>query len=165
MGTSSGLTETSNRSGLLAEPRSSVLVKVPGSANPDLFRIVDVFLNEGEELFIVVWEYVSWDRVNCQLYSGWRLGKGKPGVIPNGEGLVEEAGESIEVGGIGVRSSVGVGARKRNCTTVVDLRNEALWVEAVRVDEGGGSDVGEGAGYVLCKGVGNVVGSRSEKGS
>jgi len=49
--------------------------------------------------------------VNCQLYSGWRLGKRKPGVITNGEGLVEAAGEDIEVWGVGLGWGVGVGAR------------------------------------------------------
>ena len=40
--------------------------------------------------------------MNCQLYRGWRLGKRNPGVIPDGEGLVDAAGESIEIWGVGL---------------------------------------------------------------
>jgi len=80
-----GVNGDNHRSGLLGEPNSSALVKVPGRANRDLLRVVDGFLDEVEQLFVVVWEDVGWDRVNCQLYSGWRLGKRKPGVIPTGK--------------------------------------------------------------------------------
>jgi len=34
------------------------------------------------------------------MYSGWRLGKCKQGAIPDGEALVEAAGESIKVRGV-----------------------------------------------------------------
>jgi len=61
---------------------------------------VDGVFDEGKELFVVIREDVGWDRVNCQLYSGWRLGKRKPGVITDGERLVEAAGEGIEVRGV-----------------------------------------------------------------
>ena len=64
------------------------------------------FLNEVEELVVLVWEDVGWDLVNCQLYRGWRLGKHQPGVTPYGEGLVEYVGESIEVWGEGFRRGV-----------------------------------------------------------
>ena len=87
--------------------------------------------------------------MNCQLYSGWRLGKRKPGIVPDGEGLVEVAGESIEVGGIGFCGGVGVGASKGDGTSAVDLSDEAFGEEAIGVGEGGGSDVREGSGYAL----------------
>ena len=61
---------------------------------------MDGVFDKGEELFIVFREDIGWDRVNCQLYSGWRLGKRKPGVINYGERLVEAAGESIQIWGI-----------------------------------------------------------------
>ena len=48
-------------------------------------------------MIVVFREDVGWDRVNCQLYSGWCLGKRKPGVITDGERLVEAAGKGIEV--------------------------------------------------------------------
>ena len=89
------------------------------------------------------------DRVNCQLYSGWRLGKRKPGIVHNGEGLVEAAGESIEVWRVGFCRCVGVRACEGDGTSVVDLGYEAFREEAVGVGEGGSSDVGEGSGYAL----------------
>ena len=47
--------------------------------------------------------------MNCQLYSGWRQGKRKLGIRSCGVGLVEAAGESIEVGSVGAGWGVGVG--------------------------------------------------------
>jgi len=61
---------------------------------------VDGVSDEGEKLFVVIREDISWDRVNCQLYSGWRLGKRKPGVISDGKRLVTAAGEDIEIWGV-----------------------------------------------------------------
>jgi len=113
----------------------------------------------------VIWEDVGWDRVNCQLYSGWRLGKHKAGVSPNREELVEAAGKTIEVGGVIFGGGVGIGTSREDDTLVVNLYNEALGEEAVRVDEGGGSNVREGGGYALCKRMGDGVGSDSEEGS
>jgi len=126
---------------------------------------MDGVFDEGKELFVVVREDVGWDRVNCQLYSGWRLGKRKPGVIPDREGLVEAAGEGIEVGGVSLRWGVGVGARRGDSASVVDLCDETFWEEAVGVGEGGSSYVWEGGGYALGKGVGGGVGSGSEEAS
>jgi len=91
--------------------------------------------------------------VNCQLYNGWHLGKRKPGIVPNGEGLVEVVGESIEVRGVGCRGGRGIGTGVRGGTSVVDLVYEAFGEEAVGVGTGGGSDVGEGSGYALSEGV------------
>lgn len=51
--------------------------------------------------------------MNCQLDSGWCLGKPKAGVIPDREELVEAVGEIIEIGGVGVCWGVGVGACER----------------------------------------------------
>ena len=56
--------------------------------------------------------------MNCQLYSGWREGKRKPGIGPCGEGLVEAAGERIEVRGIGASRGVGVGEGEGYGTSV-----------------------------------------------
>ena len=56
-----GVNGTKHRSGLLGEPNSSALVKVPGRANRDLLRVADGFLDEVEQLFVVVWEDVCWD--------------------------------------------------------------------------------------------------------
>jgi len=69
--------------------------------------------------------------VNCQLYSGWRLGKHKPGVIPDGEGLVEAAGESIEVRGVGLGGGVEFGSSEEEGASVVDFVDEVFWEEAV----------------------------------
>jgi len=88
--------------------------------------------------------------VNCQLYSGWHLGKRKPGIVPDGEGLVEAAGESIKIQGVGFCRGVGISACERDGTSVIDLGYEALGEEAVRVGEGGGTDVRKGSGYPLC---------------
>jgi len=56
-----GVNGDNHRSGLLGEPNSSALVKVPGRANRDLLRVVDGFLDEVEQLFVVIWEDVGWD--------------------------------------------------------------------------------------------------------
>jgi len=93
------------------------------------------------------------------LYSGWRLGKRKPGVIPDGEGLAEAASEKIEVWGVGLRWGVGVGAPAGDSPSVVDLCDDAFWEEAVGLGEGGSSYVRQGGGYALSKGVGSGVGS------
>jgi len=61
---------------------------------------MDGVFDEGKKLLVVIREDVGWDRVNCQLYSGWRLSKRKPGVITDGERLVEAAGEGIEIWGV-----------------------------------------------------------------
>jgi len=95
--------------------------------------------------------------VNCQLYRGWRLGKRKPGIIPDGKGLVEAAGESFEVRSVALRGDVGVGAREGDSASVVDLRDETFWEEAVGLGESGSSSVREGGGYVLCKSMGSRV--------
>ena len=60
--------------------------------------------------------------MNCQLYSGRREGECKPWVGPCGEGLVEAAGESIEVGGVGACSGAGVGDGEEYGAPVIDFR-------------------------------------------
>ena len=64
--------------------------------------------------------------MNWELYSGWRLGKRKPGVITDGERLVEAAGEGIEIWCVRVCRAVGVGACEANGTSVVDVCDEAF---------------------------------------
>jgi len=56
---------------------------------------MDAVFDEGEEMLVVLREDLGWDRVNCQLYSGWRLCKRKPGVITDGARLVGAACEGI----------------------------------------------------------------------
>ena len=48
-------------SGLLGEPTSLARVKVPGRANLDLVRVENGVLEEGEHLFLVVWQDVGRD--------------------------------------------------------------------------------------------------------
>jgi len=67
---------------------------------------------------------------------------------PNRQGLVEAAGESIEVGGIRLGWGIGVGDRKRDGTTIVDLSDKAFGEGAVGVGAGCGSNGGEGGSYV-----------------
>ena len=109
----------------------AVLVKLPGPGNLDLFRVEDGLREEGQELFIAVGEYIDGDGVYCQLYRGWRQGECSLRVGPDGEGLVEAAGESIEVWGLGGSRSVRVRACERHRTTVVDLGDETFGWEAV----------------------------------
>ena len=85
--------------------------------------------------------------MNCQLYRGWCLGKHKPGVIPDREGLVDPAGETIQIQGLGFSGGVGVGSCEGDGASVLDLCDEALWEEAVGVGEGGPSYFGEGGSY------------------
>ena len=103
--------------------------------------------------------------MNCQLYSGWRLSKRKPGVVPDGEGLVEAAGESNEVRCVGLRWRVGIGTGEGDGALVVNFGDEGLREEAVGFREGGSSDIREGGGYALGKGVGCGVGSGGEESS
>jgi len=56
-----GVNGDNHLSGLLGEPNSSALVKVPGRANRDPLRVADGFFDEVEQLFVVVWEVVGWD--------------------------------------------------------------------------------------------------------
>ena len=97
-----GVDSDTHRSVLLGAPSSSVLVKEPRRANRDLFRVVDGFLDEVEELFVVISEHIGWEQVNFQLYRGSCRGKRKPGVIPDGQGLVEALVESIEIRCLGL---------------------------------------------------------------
>jgi len=124
---------------------------------------VDGVLDQAEELFVVFWEDVCRERVNCQLYSGWRLGKRKPGVVTNGEGLFEAAREGIEIRRAGFGWGVGVGTRKGNNASVVDLCDETFWEQTVGVREGGSGYVWEEGGYAYGKGVGVGVGSGGEE--
>ena len=71
--------------------------------------------------------------MNCQLYICWRLGKRKPGIVTKGEGLVESAGQGIEVWGVGFCGGVGVSSGKGDGASVVDLGDEAFRKEAVSV--------------------------------
>jgi len=50
-----------HRSGLLAPPSSSVLVKIAGPANRHRFRVVDGVLDEGEELVVFIWAEMGRD--------------------------------------------------------------------------------------------------------
>jgi len=77
-------------------PSTSVLVKIHGCANPYHFCIVDGILDKGGESVSVVGGDVDCDRVNCQLYGGWRLGKRKKWGIPEREGLIQAVGENID---------------------------------------------------------------------
>ena len=71
--------------------------------------------------------------MNCQLYSGWREGKRKPGIRPCGEGVVETAGESIEIRRVGAGGSVGVCDGEGYGSSVIDLSKKALGEKAVGV--------------------------------
>ena len=64
--------------------------------------------------------------MNCQLYSSWRLGTCKPGVVPDREGLVEAAGASIKVWRVRLCPGVGVSAGKGVSASVIDLSDEAF---------------------------------------
>ena len=124
---------------------------------------MDAIFDEDKALFVVVLDDVGRDRVNCQLYSGWRLCKRKPGVINDGERLVDAAGESIEIRGVGFSEGFGVDAHDGGSPSVVDLCDEAFPEEAVGFSEGGSGYVGEGGGNALGKGVGGRVGSGSKE--
>ena len=69
--------------------------------------------------------------MNCQLYRGWGLGKRKLGIVSDGEGMVEAAGESIQVQGVRLSWGVRVGACEGDSASVVDLSDEDFWEEAV----------------------------------
>ena len=88
--------------------------------------MVDGLLEEVEELVVDGWEDLGWDRVNCQLYRGWCLGKHKPRIFPDGEGLVEAVGERIESWGLGLCGGVRVSAGEGASSSVVDLGDKAL---------------------------------------
>ena len=102
---------------------------------------MDRVFDESQELFVVVREYMDRHPVNCQLNSGWRLGKCEPGVNSGGEGLVEAAGESIKIEGLGFCESVWVGACQGDSASVVDLCDEAFREETVGLTNGGSSYV------------------------
>ena len=88
--------------------------------------------------------------MNCQLYSGWREGKRKPGIGPCGEGLIEAAGESIEVRTVGPGRGIGVRDGEGYGTSVIDFGKETFGEEAVGVREGGGDNIGEGSLDANC---------------
>jgi len=58
-----------------------------------------------------------------------------------------------------------VGSSKGDGASVVDLGDAAILEEAVRIREGDSSNVWEGGGYALGKGLGCGVGSGSEESS
>ena len=55
-----GVDGDNHRSGLLGKPSSLVLVKIPGRANRDRFRVMDGYFEEVEEVVFVIWEDVGW---------------------------------------------------------------------------------------------------------
>ena len=101
--------------------------------------------------------------MNCQLYSGWCLGKRKPGIVSDGEGLVEAMGDSTEVGDVGFSWGVWIGACEGDSAWVVDLCDEKFREEGVGVGEGGCCFVREGGGYPWCMGVGSGFRSAGEE--
>jgi len=56
-----GVNGDDHRSGLLCEPNSSALVKVPGRANLDRVPVEDRGFEESDQVFVVVWEDVGRD--------------------------------------------------------------------------------------------------------
>ena len=74
--------------------------------------------------------------MNCQLYSGRRKGKRKPGVRPCGKELVEAVGENIEVWGVGAARGVGVGDGEGYGASVIDLGEETFGEEVIGACEG-----------------------------
>jgi len=142
-----------------------VLVKVPSCPNRDFFCVVDRFVNDGEEFVVVGREDMGWDRVNCQLYSSWCRGKRKPGVIPNWEGLVEVAGESLEVWGVGKSGGIGVGTGEGESSLFVNLHDDTFGKKAVGVGEGGGGNSWKEGSYTLGKSMRDKFDSDSKEAS
>ena len=103
--------------------------------------------------------------MNCQLGSSWHLGKCEPGIVPDREGLVEAAGDSIKVEGVRVPGGGGVTAGEGPGTTVINHPYESFGCEPVRVGNRSSSNVEDGGGHVLRGGMGETVGSDSEEAS
>ena len=62
-------------------------------------------------------------------------------------GLVEAAGDSIEVGGVGGGGGVGVCSGEGNGATIINLSDEPLGEEGIGGSEGGCDKVWESEGY------------------
>lgn len=90
------------------------------------------------------------------------MAKCKLVVITYGQGMVEAGGEILQVTAIGLCGGDGGSAGEVEGASVVDLHDKAFRGEAVRVGQGAGGDVGEGDGYTLCKGMGDIVSSGSK---
>jgi len=54
-GNAVGVNGDNHPSALLGKPSSSVLVKVPGRADRDRLCVVDGVLDEGEEVYVILW--------------------------------------------------------------------------------------------------------------
>ena len=74
-------------------------------------------------------------------------------------------GDSIEVGGIGAGGGVGVSAGKGNGTSVVDLCDEPLGQEAVRISGGGCDEIRGGCCYAWGERVRHRVSANGKKAS
>jgi len=60
-----------------------------------------------------------------------------------------------------IRRGGGVGSSEGDGASIIDPGDEAFWEEAVGFREGGSSNIGEGGGYAMGKGVGCGAGPRS----
>jgi len=96
---SSGLMETTTKLACLVGRNVRSLLRYLAAPIVTSFALKIDFFDERQELVDFIWEDVGRDRVNCQLYSGWRVGKRKPEFIHDREPLFEVVGDSIEVEG------------------------------------------------------------------
>ena len=88
--------------------RLAVRVEVAGSLNYEALGVVDGSGEGGGEEGVVIRHGIKREAVNGELEVGGGQSEGLPGVVGDGEGLIEAGGESLKKGGIGGGGDGGV---------------------------------------------------------
>ena len=111
--------------------RLAVGVEVAGSFDYEAFGVVDGSGEGGGEEGVVIRHGVKREAVNGELEVGGGKSEGLPGIVGNGEGLVEAGGESLKKGGVGSGGNGGVDNGEGDGALTVDKgleRNRKLGV-------------------------------------
>ena len=98
-----------HRAGTLSDrTRLAVRVEVAGSFDYEAFGVVDGSGGGGGEEGVVIRHGFKGEAVNGELEVGGGESEGLPGVVGDGEGLIQAGGECLKKGGIGSGGDGGV---------------------------------------------------------
>ena len=110
-----------HRAGALSDrTRLAVRVEVAGSFDYEALGVVDGSGEGGGKVGVVVRHGIEREAVNGELEISGGEAEGLPGVVGDGEGLIEAGGESLKKGGIGGGGDGGVDNGEGNGAFTVD---------------------------------------------
>ena len=110
-----------HRTGTLSDrTRLAVRVEVAGSFDYEAFGVVDGSGEGGGEEGVVIRLGIKREAMNGELEVGGGESEGLPGVVGDGEGLIEAGGESLKKGRIGSGKDGGFNNRECNGVFTID---------------------------------------------